>query len=49
MKPIKVKHNTYIDSINEVNNKDLKFKIEYQNTKLFLLKNMLQIALKKFL
>ena len=27
MKPIEVKNNTYIDSIKEVNDKDLKFKV----------------------
>ena len=52
MKPINVKHNTYIDSIDEVNDKVLNFKLvimlEYQNTKTFLQKVTLQIGLKKF-
>ena len=52
MKPIDVKDNTYIDSIKEVK-KILHFKLlimlEYQNTKTFLLMNMLQICQKKFL
>ena len=42
MKPINVKDNTYIDFDKENNNKD-------QSTKLFLLKAILQIGLKKFL
>ena len=42
MKPINVKDNTYIDFDKENNNKD-------QSTKLFLLKSILQIGLKKFL
>ena len=52
MKPTDVKDNTYIDSIKEVK-KILHFKLlimlEYQNTKTFLLMNMLQICQKKFL
>ena len=28
MKPVDVKHNTYIDSIKEVNDKDFKFKVD---------------------
>ena len=53
MKPIEVKGNTYIDSINKVNDKDPKFKVgdilEYQNTRTFLLKDVLKIGLKKIL
>ena len=53
MKPVDVKDNTYIDFDKEVNDKDTNFKLvimlEYQNTKTFLLKNILQIGLKKFL
>ena len=53
MKPIDVKDNTYINTGNEVNDKDPKFKIddmyEYQNTKTFLLKAILLIALEKLL
>ena len=55
VKPINVKHNTYINIDKEVNDKDPKFKIgdhvyeEYQNIKTFLLKAILQIGLKKFL
>ena len=53
MKPIEVKDNTYIDSINKVNDKDPKFKVgdilEYQNTRTFLLKDVLKIGLKKIL
>ena len=54
MKPIDVKDNAYINVDKEVNYKDLKFKVgdhqfEYQNTKTFLLKDILQIGLKKFL
>ena len=50
---IDVKDNAYIDSGKEVNIKILYFKlvimVEYQNTKTFLLKDILQIDLKKFL
>ena len=50
MKPIEVKD---IDSIKEVNIKILNLKLvimlEYQNTKTFLLKDILQISLKKLL
>ena len=53
MKPIDVKGNTYIDIGKEINNKDPKFKVgdlyEYQNTKTFFLKDILQIGLKKLL
>ena len=53
MKPVDVKDNTYIDFDKEVNDKDTNFKLvimlEYQNTKTFLLKNILQIGLKQFL
>ena len=44
MKPIDVKDNTYINTDKEVNNKNPKF-----NAKLFLLKDILQTGLKKFL
>ena len=50
---IDVKDNAYIDSGKEVNIKILYFKLvimlEYQNTKTFLLKDILQTDLKKFL
>ena len=51
MKPVYVKDNRYIDSSKKGNNKDPKFKAgyEYQNTKAILLKDILQIRLKKFL
>ena len=53
VKPIEVKDNTYIDSIKEVIIKILNVKLvimlEYQNTKTFLLKDILQISLKKLL
>ena len=53
MKPADVKDNTYINADIEINNKDPKFKvgdrIEYQNTKTFLLKVTHQIGLKKYL
>ena len=49
MKPIEVKDNAYIDSTKEVNDKDSKFKVGDQNTKTFLLNDILQIGLKKFL
>ena len=53
MKPADVKDNTYINADKEINNKDPKFKvgdrIEYQNTKTFLLKVTHQIGLKKYL
>ena len=46
MKPIDVKDNAYINTDKEVNDKDPKYKIqEYQNTKTFLLKAILQIGL----
>ena len=53
MKPVDAKDNTHIDStelrsIKQVNDKDPKFK-EFPNTKLFLLKDILQIGRKKFL
>ena len=50
--PIDVKDNTYIDFGKELMIKILNFKLvimqEYQNTKTFLLKDLLQIGLKKF-
>ena len=53
MKPTEVKDNTYIDSIKDVNDKDSKFKVvdhvRISNTKTFLLKDILQIGLEKFL
>ena len=52
MQRIDVKDNTYNDFGKEVNDNDPKFKVgdrvEYQNTKAFLLKAILQIGLKKF-
>ena len=55
MKPVNVKDDTYIDFGKQNNNKDLKSEIvhhghhhEFQNTKIFLLKDMLQIGLKRF-
>ena len=48
MKFSKVKHNAYIDSIKEVNNKDPKFKVG-DNDRTFLLKDIFVIDLKKFL
>ena len=53
MKPVDVKDNTYIDFIKEVNDKDPKFQdgdmSERQNTKTFLLKDILLFGLKMFL
>ena len=53
MRPIKIKDNTYFDYIKEVNNKDPKFKVDehvrISKYKTFLLKDILQIGLKKFL
>ena len=56
MKPVNVKDDTYIDFGKQNNNKDLKSEIghhghhhEFQNSKIFLLKDMLQIGLKRFL
>ena len=54
MKPIDVKDNTYFDFGKENNDKDPKFQVgiimlQYQNTNTFLLKDILQISLKKFL
>ena len=53
IKPIEVKGNTYIDSIKEgiikILNVKLVIMLEYQNTKTFLLKDILQISLKKLL
>ena len=57
MKPIEVKDNTYIDSIEEVNDKILSLKLviilKYQKKKkeekTFLLKDILQIDLTHFL
>ena len=48
MKPIDMEDNAYINSGKEVNYKDPKFQ-EHRKTKTFLLKNILQIGLKKFL
>ena len=51
--PVDIKDNTYIDSVKEVNDKipNLASVImpKYQNTKTFLLKDILQISQKKFL
>ena len=51
MKPVNVKSNRYIDFNEENNEEDPKLVIiyEYQNTKTFLQKVTLQIALKKVL
>ena len=53
MKPADVKDNTYTHFDRKVNDKILNSKLvimlEYQNTKIFLLKDILQIGLKKFL
>ena len=53
MKPIEVRDNTYIDSLKKIMIKIVNLKLvimlEYQNTKIFLLKDILQIGLKKFL
>ena len=53
MKVLDVKDNTYINIDKEVNGKILNFKLvimeEYQNTKTFLLKDILQTALKRVL
>ena len=53
MKPIDVKDNTYIDFGKEVSANDPNLRLvimqEYQNTKTFLLKAIVQIDLKKFL
>ena len=52
MKPVDVKHNTYIDSSKKVNDKYPKFKVgnhQRISKKTFLLKVTLQIGLKTFL
>ena len=51
MKAVDVKDNTYIDLPKEVNNKDPKFKVgdHARISRIFLLKYILQIGLKKFL
>ena len=53
MKSTEVRDNTYIDSIKKIMIKIVNVKLvimlEYQNTKAFLLKDILQIGLKKFL
>ena len=53
MKPVDVKSNTYIDSSNEINDKNSNLKLvimfEYQNLKTFLQEAMFQIGVKKFL
>ena len=53
MKPVDVKSNTYIDSSNEMNDKNPNLKLvimfEYQNIKTFLQEAMFQIGVKKFL
>ena len=53
MKPVDVKSNTYIDSSNEINDKNPNLKLvimfEYQNIKTFLQEAMFQIGVKKFL
>ena len=53
IKPVDVKSNTYIDSSNEINDKNsnlnLVIMFEYQNLKTFLQEAMFQIGVKKFL
>ena len=51
MKPVDIKDNTYPDFEKEVNDNDPKLAImlEFLNTKIFLLKDIYQIGLKKFL
>ena len=53
MKPIDVKDNTYINPDKEINNKDPKFKVvdhvRISNTKIFLLKGICLIVVKKYL
>ena len=53
MKPVDVKDNTYIDFKREINDKNPKFKVgdhvRISNIKIFLLKGICQIGLKKFL
>ena len=51
MKPVDVKDNTYLDFEKEVNDNNPKLAIilEFLNTKIFLLKDIHQIGLKKFL
>ena len=49
MKPVDVKDNTHIDFGKEVNDRKLFIIWEYQITKTFLLNDILQIGLKKFL
>ena len=53
MDPFEVKDNTYIDSVKEAIIKILNLKLvimlEYQNTKTYLLKDIVQTDLKKFL
>ena len=53
MKPFDVKSGNYIEYNVNSNEKDLNLKLlimlEYQNTKIILLKDILQIDLKKFL
>ena len=53
MKPLDVKSNTYINSSEKSNNKDLKFKIDYNvripKIKIFLQKLIFLIGLKSFL
>ena len=53
MKPVDVKNNTYIDfkkkSMIKILNLKLVIMTEFQNTKIFLLKDTHQIGLKKFL
>ena len=53
MKPLDVKSNTYINSSEKSNNKDLKFKIDYNvripKIKIFLQKLIFLIGLESFL
>ena len=53
MKPVDVENNAYINFSKDINDKILNFKLvimlKYQNTKIFSLKDILQIGRKKFL
>ena len=53
MKSVDVNDKSYIDFSKESNNKDHKFKVDdharNENTKIFLLKNIIQIGLKNIL
>ena len=49
MKSVDVKENTYIDFKKEINNRDPKFKVGDQYTRVYLLKDVCQIGQKKYL